>query len=407
MKKALILFICFLYVCSFAGGSSRITPLRELYVNRHYFTNALNNLSNREFKDTTKNDSYKSKYLAFFVDSAFTVWKQNEEQLLKEFLYIIAPAMAEHRYFQYYLSDSITIRIAASYLDYFKYDVHKGYYVRRDSIWMLEESCTRPGELYRGRDEEDLVRDALNLLIYRTHFPALRKQAAFIRERLRKCNAPLMFKLKLLSLSNAITVTEKEKYLQLIHNRDKIVFGARGIQGVHYEIDSVYNQRFNYLNVPLWLRARLGDMEAENMILNYGESNRMYDLLDFVHNGSFAWSDTIRTVFISLLEKDVPLCNLYRSSKCFHMGSVQSKHLICRSLQDTLIMALARHHPDEMIFSNFYSYTRLMIDYCDLESQAAYFVEFRKWIKKKYNYNLEYKNFKPYFNKDFGGSYCK
>jgi hypothetical protein len=398
MKNILFCIICVLSLDSIAGNLDSLSPLREFYANRHHIANAMNNLSRVDFKDTSQIYTYKSEYLTHFIDSNYTAWKNNKDLLLDEFLYILAPAMAKYRKFQYYISDSITVHILASYLDYFKYDVHKGYKVHRDSIWMLEEPLARPGEIY-GKKEKDWVRDALELLIYKTHFPTLHKQTSFIKDRLKKCNAPLMFKLQLLCLcsEDAITKKEREHYLQLISQRAQDYKERRVAQS---EKDTVYKNVFRYLGVPLWVQAKLGDTEAEKRILMYAESNNVYDLTKFAHEGSFTWSDTIKTTFIKLLGKDIPLCNLFHEDRYINISRPPEKYQTCRSLQDSLIMALARHHPDEMIFSNFYSYNRINADFCKPELQLDFFYSFAKWIKKKYNYDLEYNNFKPYFIKD-------
>lgn len=398
MKIKFISIIYFLFVSSIAGNLGSLSPLGELFENRHHIANAMNNLSRVNFKDTTQKSPYLSKHLSHFIDSGYTIWKENEEILLNEFLYILAPTMAEYQKFQYYISDSITVHIIASYLDYFKYDVHKGYKVHRDSIWMLEEPLAKPGEIY-GKKEKDWVRDALELLIYKTYFPTLQKQTSFIKDRLKKCNAPLMFKLQLLCLcsADAITTKERENYLQFISQRTQDYKERKSAQS---EKDSVYKNEFRYLGVPLWVQAKLGDTAAEKRILMYAESDNVYDLTKFAYDGSFTWSDTIKTTFIKLLGKDIPLCNLFVEDRYINISRPPEKYQTCRSLQDSLIMALARHHPDDLAFSNFYSYNRFNADFCKPELQVDYFNSFAKWIKEKYNYDLVYKNFKPYFKKD-------
>lgn len=396
--KTSILILLLLFYKSFSLPVANKKPLELIFENRLYISNQMANLSNADKLDTLAMFPFKSRVFTEMVDSSYISWIANENALLNEYLYVIAPSTAEYQRFQYYISDSITISILCSYLDYFKYDVHKGYRIPKDTIWELEEPLAKPGEIY-GKKEKDWVRDALELLLYKTHFPALEKHSAEIANRLKNCNAPLMVKLKLLTLCNASVLLkpEKEKYLEMINkrieeqNKNHKSFSVK---------DSIQGAVFGYVSVPLWVRVRLGDTLVEKNILKGLKSNNKYDITELAQEASFIWSDTTKKAFLSLFERDIPLCDMYVDNKYLEVIRSESKYKTCRSLQDSLLMALARHHPDDPMFSNLYSYSRRNADFCKPNEQVEYFKKFAVWMKEKYNYEIKFGSYTPYFKKD-------
>jgi hypothetical protein len=334
------------------------------------------------------------------IDSNFAMWEEKENELLTEFLYRTASAATRYKKYQYYLSDSIIIHILISFLDQYKYDLHKGYNVRIDSIWPLKEPLTEPGEIEVKR-RKDFVRDALELLIYKTHLPSLKKHTSEIVARLKNCNAPLMLKLQLLCLCDkgAISDEDRKKYREMINNR---INEEKTRHESFFEHDSVHNFDFGYQPIPLWVRANLGDTIVLKNIMSLAKDNGVYSLSDFIFYGTLIWSQPVINEFLRLLGMDVPLCNLFKTDpyETLNRHFAEPKYQTCRSLQDSIIMALARHHPDDLMFSNFYATSRRNADFCKPELQEIYFIDFAKWIKKNYNYDLKYQGFKPYFKKD-------
>jgi hypothetical protein len=61
---------------------------------------------------------------------------------------------------------------------------------------------------------------------------------------------------------------------------------------------------------------------------------------------------------------------------------------------------LARHHPDEPLFSNRLAKMRAPMEFCKPDLQNEYFNEVAAWIKKTYNVKITYGNFTPYFEMD-------
>jgi hypothetical protein len=373
-------------------------PLKLLFQNKSHIIELMNNLLHNGTLDENKKYTYTPEYMSKIIDSSYNVWLKNDTSILKEFLYIIAPKTSEYNIFQYYISDSVTISIIVSYLDYFSYDVHKGYTIPRDSIWMVEEPLTKPGEIY-GKKEDDWVRDALELLIYSTHFPALKKHSQEIAQHLKKCNAPLMFKLQLLTLcdSNTISNEKKSQYLELINEREDKIKTKHAKLSIN---DSVYKKEFYYEPVPIWVKALLGDSISLKKIKDLAKRKDEYSLMSFIDYANYIWTPEIQKIFLSLYSIDVPLCNTSKEDRYIIIEMPVSNYKTCRSLQDSLTMALARHHVNEPIFGNFYSANRRSPDFCKPDGQQQYFIKLAEWIKTNYNYEIKYDKFKPYFVRD-------
>ena len=372
-------------------------PIDEIHHNLNHFQNILSNLSKMDRHESNIKDIYNDNYMFKLKDSSFSYWKSKSDEITDEFLYVIAPTIARYNMFQYYISDSITISTIIAYLDYYKYDVHKGYTIPRDSIWMLEEPLVKPGEMY-GKKEKDWVRDALELLIYKTHFPSLKKHSNEIAEHLQKCNAPLMFKLQLLLLcdSTVLSPEMKSQYLNLIKFRqNKIDSGM-----VYHVKDTLYGTDFFYEPVPVWVKALLGDSTANKNIIQMYERKDQFSLALFIGNANFVWTKEMKDNFISLFQLDIPFCDIRPPERYLITHRAQSPYKICRSMQDSLLMALARHHPNDPMFSNLYSFNRREAFYCEPEKQLPYFDTLAIWLKRNYNFTVDYNKFKPYFKKD-------
>ena len=276
------------------------------------------------------------------------------------------------------------------------------------------------------------VRDALNILTYRVYFSVIREQSSEIIYRLSRCREPEVDKLKLLALCNLpqdIMKTKKdylmnrEMYLDSLLSttmknktidRERVgsVINNLALDSLFTEISTRmenYDDTLGFIlerikrkqqEIPLWVNALLGDTVAEKKIILDLKRNNIST--SSIMNASFVWSDACKKAFFALFEKDYPLCPpaSYVTESGAIIDAGPSKYEICRSLQDSLLIYLARHHPDDPMFGNLLSSNRYNADFCKPEAQVPYFMEFAKWVKKHYDVEITYKSFIPYFKKD-------
>jgi hypothetical protein len=383
-----VLFILIIINVSYSAQ----LPIELIFQNRNYIINNYNHLND----GTSLSDSQtvpfrylKSTKVHNFLDSSFSCWKKNEVMVISEFIGSYIPKANMFYKYQYYIQDSITISILISLLDYFDYRPKP---LLKDSTsvatWQYLTDIQKPAPNW--------VRDALWILTYKTYFCSLSKHSDQIIEHLKECKEPESEKLKLLVLCNlpvSILKTKRDSITNA-HIKFKALFDKLQQDTNSLNQDSlklVVTALTENEEIPYWVKARLGDDKAKNSIEKGLIRNDVdvHGILDYAVAASFYWSDYSKINFLKLFDRDMPIC------------SPDEKYKICKSLQDTLLVLLARHHPNEEIFSNSLSFYRFNADYCKPAAQTPYFVKFTNWMKKKYNVEITYKGFTPYFKKDF------
>ncbi len=414
---------------AYADSAKKKTPLEMIYENRCHVLSLdkLRNFSGQSLDATPVNKVFRcvsakgNTKIEELIDSSYSCWKKNEEYVLGEFIEFYAYKANLFRKFRYYIDDSITIAILISFLDYPDY---------RKLPPRLIPVYIGGGDNYSRGDPPHWVRDALHKLTYNVYFNSLEKQSAEIRDRLSRCSEPEIEKLKLLVLCNLPAEVKQHKrdslnnakrffdssYKALVNFVDsasrefKLSLNKSGIdENQKWELfkkfgDSLdraikldenlglYKKELDNIEIriPLWVKARLGDTIAEKEILLGFRNKDGSNLKRYAEDAIFVWSEPCKKAFLNLFTKDAPICN--------HRD--ETKYVRCRSLQDSLLLYLARRHPDDPMFGYFLFDSRHNADFCKLEEQAKYFTEFAKWAKKTYNIEINYNGFKPYFIKD-------
>lgn len=404
------------------NSTSKDSPIKMIYNNRTHIIDVLHNLNYGESLDTTNTKTFRyfsNMTITTFVDSPFSSWDNNEETILSNFLKGYIPLVNKYKKFNFYIEDSITVSILISFLDYPDYRV----------LPKPRNRSEKRKQMIKGKP--NWRRDALNILTYRVYFNTLRKQSTEIIDCLSRCREPELDKLKLILLckpSGNLLENLQAKWLPKIHYLDSLQ-NARirhnikdkvnisdiiaklhldslltALDGKLEDYDDTIGIVLRTINtehqkIPLWVKALLGDTIAENRIISRLKYDRPHTNL--ILDASFVWSESCKQVFFYLFERDYPLCP--PTSTISSDGAIIDygrRRKVCRSLQDSLLIYLARHHPDEPIFQNKLAYNRYHADFCKPDEQVQYFIEFAKWVKKHYGFEIRWNNFKPYFIKD-------
>ncbi len=380
-------------------------PVKTIYCNRDHFINILNHLSDGTKIDTsTHRYGFLSMHDFFcFRDSSFAYWKSNEASFIESFIQSISQ-IKQYRKYRYYIDDSVTISILASLLDY------PDPRTKTPGPHDIDPYSKLPDDLIQsGKPIPNWSRDALHILTYHVYFSALLTHSNKISYHLNGCKEPELSKLKLLVLLKQPEVLLKKMRDSLILKKrhlDSLLNIMRNDTNVIKKQDSlklVVTELENLESIPLWVMARMGDTISEQKIIKglTQKDDNVYRVITYAAAASFVWSDSCRTSFLRLFNRDLPRC------------SPDEKHVLCRSIQDTLLVLLGRHHPTEPIFSNLLSSNRINADYCKPETQVPYFKTFSAWAKRVYGVNIMYPEFTPYFRKDLSKNksairdYCK
>lgn len=352
------------------------TPLEEIYKNRFHIIEFYNCIDNGNSIDTIIcNDNRNNCYLYDLKDSSFSKWEQNEKDIISYFVKFVPDVSKKYKRYNFYISDSVVIKILASLLDYsFKTNNIKPY---SDNPPLTGSSVRTNGNWNH---------DALVYLTYDTYLPCLKKHSNLILYHLNNCSVKTELKMSLKSLC---TFTALEQ---------------NNILGRYDRLRPSKSDLFP------WIRIRLGDTLVEKNVidaLKRYQKKSDYNQMDFsgalyfATNGILSGSDSALFYTIKLFEK-----NAYSN-----INWNGDKTQFCRSLQDSLIFLIARQHPDTPLFQNRLHMLTNPRDYCDLKSQEKYFIDFQTWIKKTYGYNISYDGFIPYFERlcdeSMSEKYCK
>lgn len=387
--KLLFLFILFVSFNSYATQK----PLELIFQNRHHILSNLNHLN--DGSSLSDSISVPFRYLSTMMiykllDSTFSYWKKNEAIIISEFMGTYIPKANMFYKYSFYIQDSITISTLISLLDYPDYRPKP---ILRDTssvaTWEYLSKIQSP--------EPNWVRDAVWVLCYKTYFSSLSKHSDAILEHLNQCKEPVSDKLKLLVLCRPPDSILKIKRDSITNAKNhlgslfKVMQKDTNVSKIQDSVRLVVTELRNIESIPLWVMARLGDTVAEKEIVKglVRKDDNVYRVLDYATAASFVWSDSCKMAYMKLFDRDIPRC------------PTDVEYKICRSMQDTLLVLLARHHPSEEIFSNLLSYNRINADFCKPEKQNPYFTKFAEWTKKHYNIDISYKGFIPYFSKDF------
>jgi len=429
MVRSISAFLLLLFLLFAADITAKDTPIELVYKNRSHLSDILHHLNyGMSLSDTSTitHRYYSTLYLPTILDSAFSCWKKNEEKILNEFLISYAKKANLYKKHCFYIEDSITVSTLISFLDY------PDYRVRPKPKTTAEEFA------YMAKPKPNWVRDALELLTYRVYFSSIRKQSSEIIDRLSRCGEPGVDKLMLLVLCDLPQNVVKTKRDSLM-NHDRYLDSLLNSVMKNYTIPkenlgSVINRlhldsllkeessmektriedygdtvefivgnikRIQKKAPPLWVNALLGDTTAEKKIVLNLNHNYLY----YMKDASFVWSKPCKDAFFTLFEKDYPQCNGGGGPYSNYPDNyyVNTKdYVVCRSILDSLLIYLARHHPGEPIFQNKLSSIWYNADFCKPEEQIPYFRDFSKWAKEHYGIDITYKDFIPYFKKAIG-----
>jgi hypothetical protein len=202
---------------------------------------------------------------------------------------------------------------------------------------------------------QNWVRDALSVLTKEVFFADLYAQSDEIKRRLKHCKAPEEEKVKLLALCR-LDEGEREELL------------ARE-------------------GLPLWVRARHGDEDAEKPIvgrLNAEIRRRNYPFTVYeARNASLAATDRCLKAMMHAFEHDI--------YKHLRQGD---RVVSAISAHRTILELLSRHYPDEPLLQE-----RL---YAGMhggspEEKEQFFRDFARWAERNYDVK-PFRDFRPYFS---------
>jgi len=356
--------------------STVATPIEEIYRNRSHIIGLYNCIDNGNSIDSIEcHDNRSNCYLSNLKDSIFTIWEKNEKDIIEYFIKFVPNVSKRYKRYNFYISDTVVIKILASLLDYpFKAGAIKPY---SDNPQLIGSPLITKGNWNH---------EALLYLTCDTYFPYLKKYSEKILSHLEKCPESIELKMGLMSLCS-LPEGESKKIL------------------------SSYDNKQTNTNALLpWIRIRLGDTLTENKLIiklkefqrvpNFSQkeySNALY----FATNGIYSGSDSALYYVFKLFEK-ISFSNNDRNG---------NETQFCRSLQDSLIFLIARLHPDTPLFQNRLHMLTNPRDYCDIRKQENYFIDFQKWLKNTYRYIISYNGFIPVFERLCDTSltiqYCK
>jgi hypothetical protein len=225
------------------------------------------------------------------------------------------------------------------------------------------------------------VSDVINQLTYNTYFSAISQQSDDIKKHLQNCKEPEMAKIKLLALCN---LSDKEKESLISDEEAKLKldkeYRKKGADKKTRQPEEI---------MPFWVRVRMGDTTARKNMFNTlkKDDNDYNKKMEAAWAASMLWDDSCKVAFFNLFNK-----NIYKNTHDY-----DRKYTFCYSIHDSLLLLLARHHPDEPIFGKQLEHMRNPMEYCDPPFQAQYFREFAAWVKKTYKFDITYEGFSPYF----------
>ncbi|HAJ80683.1 MAG TPA: hypothetical protein DCO75_13040 [Fibrobacteres bacterium] len=368
MKKMSLVFICIFTlfnIVSVYSEQQNLKPIELIYNNRSQFAKVLIRVG----------DLYK---MYRFRDSTFSCWKKDEAELVDEFVGGYIPIITHKGQFRYYLQDSLSISILASILDFPDYRQPPKL---RDSSKAARQYYSTIMQNYH---KPNWVSDVIKQLTYNTYFSALSQQSDDIKKHLQNCKEPEMAKIKLLALCN---LSDKEKDSLLKDEEAKL------------KLDKEYRKKEDDKKIrqpeelmPFWVRVRLGDTTSRKNMFNTlkNNDNDYNKKIEAARAASMLWDDSCKIAFLNLFNR-----NIYKTIKTNE--DAPKNYTFCYSIHDSLLLLLARHHPDEPIFGKQLEHMRNPMEYCDPPFQAGYFKEFAAWVKKIYKYDITYNGFMPYF----------
>jgi hypothetical protein len=284
------------------------------------------------------------------VDSPFSAWQQVESEIIPRFLMGPASQLRLHDGC-YFINDSLTIATLVTILDLKDY---RGPPQKPDSIEQWRWDLWQQIDLAE-KGPRNWVRDALSVLINETYFSALAPHSEEIKRRLKGCTEPEKEKVKLLALCRL--------------NRS--------------EEDALLAKS----DLPVWIRARHGDEEAEAEIVEQLHLARVRGSYHRVHwwagEACFAATPRCRRALLDLFNHDI---REYRQRAPDRRADVYSAH-------DSLLTLVARWHPDEPLFQQ-RLYT--LRTYWRPAKLQPYFKDLAVWVKKTYDVESNYDGFTPF-----------
>jgi hypothetical protein len=367
MRKLSLTFVLGFLLYTIAFGSleqKKLKPIELIYNHRI------------QFAEVISHSRWSNEYKMFrFKDSSFACWEKNEADIIGEFVGGYIPIIRGIYKFQYYLKDSLSISILASILDFPDYRPKPK---QRDSS---REAYNDYITIMQNYHKPNWVSDVINQLTYNTYFSAISQQSDDIKKHLQNCKEPEMAKIKLLALCN---LSDKEKESLISDEEAKLKldkeYRKKGADKKTRQPEEI---------MPFWVRVRMGDTTARKNMFNTlkKDDNDYNKKMEAAWAASMLWDDSCKVAFFNLFNK-----NIYKNTHDY-----DRKYTFCYSIHDSLLLLLARHHPDEPIFGKQLEHMRNPMEYCDPPFQAQYFREFAAWVKKTYKFDITYEGFSPYF----------